>query len=145
MPNLKTILKIIAVLAFLLALFLFFVIFSNLFFIKDLIGKNAKYSEEKISGLEKQISNLSEEIQKITGENKKVALSIKEIETKKGTKMHFVKLSDMTDSIEMVLFPKISEEFKDILNKDTCVVVKGKISEKNGEKSILVDKIKILE
>jgi serine protease Do len=86
MPNLKTILKIIAVLAFLLALFLFFVIFSNLFFIKDLIGKNAKYSEEKISGLEKQISNLSEEIQKITGENKKVALSIKEIETKQSIK-----------------------------------------------------------
>jgi DNA polymerase-3 subunit alpha len=90
----------------------------------------------------KKIKTLKDKKEVIVGG---IIESIKEIETKKGTKMHFVKLSDMTDSIEMVLFPKISEEFKDILNKDTCVVVKGKISEKNGEKSILVDKIKILE
>jgi DNA polymerase-3 subunit alpha len=90
----------------------------------------------------KKIKTLKDKKEVIVGG---IIESIKEIETKKGTKMHFVKLSDMTDSIEMVLFPKISEEFNDILNKDTCVVVKGKISEKNGEKSILVDKIKILE
>ena len=71
--------------------------------------------------------------------------NIKEIETKKGDKMLFIKLSDMSDSIDLVIFPKIMEEFKDVINLETCIVVKGKVSIRNNEKSILVDKIKLLE
>ncbi len=89
-------------------------------------------------------------VKEVSKNNKEVIVGgiieeIKEIETKKGDKMYFVKLSDISDSIELILFPKVCLEFKDFINKDTCVVVKGKISEKNGNKNILVDKIKILE
>ncbi len=69
----------------------------------------------------------------------------KPILTKKGNAMAFLKIKDFTDSIECVCFPEVYEKFKDIIEGDGCVAVKGALSERNGEKSILVDKIKKLE
>lgn len=70
---------------------------------------------------------------------------IREILTKNSDKMVFMRLADMTGSIEAVVFPKVYDQFKDILAVDNCVVVKGTISTRNDEKSILIDKIKMLE
>jgi DNA polymerase-3 subunit alpha len=70
---------------------------------------------------------------------------IRSVLTKKGEKMIFLKLSDLSDSIEAVAFPKILEEFQDVLVPENCVVVKGTFSLRNGEKSILIDKIKLME
>ncbi len=70
---------------------------------------------------------------------------IKPVVTKKGDKMIFMKIADMTDSIEAVAFPKIFEEFQDILVPEGCVVIKGTFSTRNDGKSILVDKVKVLE
>ena len=69
----------------------------------------------------------------------------KQILTKKGNAMAFLKIKDFTDSMECVCFPEVYEKFKDIIEGDGCVAVKGAISERNGEESILVDKIKKLE
>jgi DNA polymerase-3 subunit alpha len=69
----------------------------------------------------------------------------KQILTKKGNAMAFLKIKDFTDSMECVCFPEVFEKFKDIIEGDGCVAVKGALSERNGEKSILVDKIKKLE
>ena len=71
--------------------------------------------------------------------------SFREIYTKKGDKMAFLEISDHTGSIEAVAFPKILEEFPDILSPEACVVIKGKISDRNNEKSIIIDKAKLLE
>ncbi|MCK5096301.1 MAG: DNA polymerase III subunit alpha [Candidatus Pacebacteria bacterium] len=68
----------------------------------------------------------------------------KEILTKKGDKMAFVRLSDYEDTLEVVVFPRIFTEFKEILISGTCVVIKGKISKRNNELSIIVDDIKKL-
>jgi len=70
---------------------------------------------------------------------------IKEIMTKKGDKMLFVRLADLTDTLELVIFPKVMEEFKDVIALESCVVVKGVVSKRNGETSVLVDKVKLLE
>ena len=70
---------------------------------------------------------------------------MKEIMTKKGDKMLFVRIADLTDSIELVVFPKIYEEFKDVIAADNCVVIKGTFSKKDGKESVLADKIKLLE
>lgn len=70
---------------------------------------------------------------------------MKEIMTKKGDKMLFVRLADLTDSIELVVFPKVYEEFKDVIAADNCVVIKGTFSRKDGKESVLADKIKLLE
>lgn len=70
---------------------------------------------------------------------------VRPIMTKKGEKMIFLKVADLSDSIDMVAFPKIFEEFQGILIPESCIVIKGTMSLRNGEKSILIDKVKVLE
>jgi len=70
--------------------------------------------------------------------------SVKELLTKKGDRMAFVKLGNLTDSIEMVTFPETYETYKDLLFAGNCVAIKGKLSIRNDEPSILIDKIKAL-
>lgn len=71
---------------------------------------------------------------------------IRAILTKKGGKMAFVKLTDMTGTIELVLFPEVLFAHKELFETtDRCVKIKGKISERNGEKSIIVERVKELE
>ena len=65
--------------------------------------------------------------------------------TKKGDKMAFLKISDMSDHIEVVAFPKTYEEYQALLIPQTCVGIKGKMSKRNGESSIIADKIKLLK
>jgi DNA polymerase-3 subunit alpha len=69
---------------------------------------------------------------------------IREIITKKGDPMAFMKLSDYNDTLETVVFPKIMTQFKNILLKDKCVAIKGKISLRNGEITLIIDKMKEL-
>ena len=69
---------------------------------------------------------------------------VKELLTKKGDRMAFVKLSDQSDSIEMVAFPECYTAHRDLLVPGTCVAVKGKFNKRNDEPSILIDKLKVL-
>lgn len=69
----------------------------------------------------------------------------KVILTKKQERMAFVTLSDHSGSMEAVVFPKTFKEFHELLEVDTCLVVKGKISDRNGERSVIVDKVKLLQ
>ncbi len=68
----------------------------------------------------------------------------KVISTKKGDNMMFVKIADYTGSIEGVVFPKALEQNKNVFIVDQCVAIKGKITTRNGTRSILVDKAKLL-
>ena len=70
--------------------------------------------------------------------------SVRELLTKKGDKMAFIKLVDQTDSIELTAFPTTYHEQKDILQPGTCVAIKGKLDIRNDEPSILVDRAKAL-
>lgn len=69
---------------------------------------------------------------------------VKEIQTKKGDKMAFVRMSDFTDSIETVFFTKIYNSSRLAVQVGKCVAIKGKISNRNGETSLLVEAIKML-
>jgi DNA polymerase-3 subunit alpha len=69
---------------------------------------------------------------------------IKNIMTKKGDRMVFMKIADFTDSIETVVFPKTFEEFQDILVPESCIVIKGTFSTRNESKSLVVEKVKEL-
>ncbi len=70
--------------------------------------------------------------------------SIRELLTKKGDKMAFIKLVDQTDSIELTAFPQTYADQKDILQPGTCVAIKGKLDFRNDEPSILIDRAKAL-
>ena len=68
--------------------------------------------------------------------------SVRELITKKGDKMAFIKLADQSDSIELTAFPGVFEEQRELIVPGTCVAVKGKLDIRNDEPSILVDRLK---
>lgn len=95
--------------------------------------------------------NDDNEIQKIkkSGEGAVVVAAgildeVKRILTKNGGRMAFGKLSDQSGSIELVFFSNTFEQFADLIEPDRCVAIKGRTSHRNGEPSIVVEKIKEL-
>ena len=94
---------------------------------------------EKIKTKIGDIKNLPENMPLVTAGMIEEA---KKINTKKGDPMIFMKLSDYTDSIENVVFPKIFEKYASIIREGNCIAVKGRHSIRNGEHSILVEEIK---
>lgn len=70
--------------------------------------------------------------------------NVKELLTKKGDRMAFVQLSNHTDTIEMVAFPEVFQQTRDLLVPGTCVAIKGKLNIRNEEPTILIDKMKSL-
>ncbi|QQR76732.1 DNA polymerase III subunit alpha [Candidatus Nomurabacteria bacterium] len=71
--------------------------------------------------------------------------SIKTIITKKNEKMAFMKIIDLTGSIEAVVFSRTFEQYSPLLLEDKCLVFKGKVSIRNNEKSILLEAVKLAE
>ncbi len=65
---------------------------------------------------------------------------IKEIKTKQQETMAFIELSDDTSTIELVLFPRVYNRFKDLKTSDV-VMVKGNV-QKRTTLQIVVDDIK---
>ena len=63
---------------------------------------------------------------------------------KKNEPMAFVKLEDMTGTIEVVVFPRTYKENLSALIKDTAVLVEGKVEEKDGEMKVLAEKLTVL-
>jgi len=70
--------------------------------------------------------------------------NIREITTKGGDAMAFARIADYSGAIEAVFFPKTFTAHKDLVVTDSCVVVKGKLSDRNGELGILADAVKKL-
>ena len=66
----------------------------------------------------------------------------RQVITKNNDRMAFLKISDFTDSIEAVAFPNIFKESIDILVPEKCVAFSGKVSLRNGEKSIIIEAVK---
>ncbi len=71
--------------------------------------------------------------------------TVKELLTKKGERMSFVQLSNHTDSIEMVVFPKLYRENHKLLVSGNCIALKGHLSIRNDEPTIILEKIKMLD
>ena len=66
----------------------------------------------------------------------------RQVITKNNERMAFLKIADLTDSIEAVAFPSIFKESIDILVPEKCIAFSGKVSLRNGEKSIIIEAVK---
>lgn len=86
------------------------------------------------------VKNSAIGIKKVIG----VVDSIKEIQTKKGQTMAFVGLSDFRDSLEIVAFPDIYKETKHLMTDEAVLELVGKLSRKDGQTSLLLEKVKQL-
>jgi DNA polymerase-3 subunit alpha len=62
--------------------------------------------------------------------------------TKNNERMAFLKISDLTDSIEAVAFPKLFQSSGELLTPEKCIAFSGKVTVRNGEKSIAIDAVK---
>ena len=69
----------------------------------------------------------------------------KPIFTKNGDHMAFVRIADFSGNIETVIFPKLYAKHKDILEPDSCIGIKGRMSGRNGEISIVAEAVKLLQ
>ena len=70
---------------------------------------------------------------------------VKPMTTKSGKQMAFVNIQDMYDEAETIVFPNVYSKYQSMLSVGTPVMVKGKISIKDDEKSkILVEEVKRL-
>ena len=68
--------------------------------------------------------------------------SCRQVVTKNNERMAFLKIADLTDSIEAVCFPSIFKDYIDILVPEKCIALSGKVSNRNGEKSIIIEAVK---
>lgn len=75
-----------------------------------------------------------------------IITQVKKIITKsQGKEMAFVKIDDLTASIELVVFPTVYERTKHLWVTDRVILIKGKVSEKEDRLTILVDDGKLLD
>lgn len=70
---------------------------------------------------------------------------VKEILTKKGEKMAFVKIADFAGSLELVIFPDTLKRLAPFFQPEQCLCVSGKFSMRNGEPSVLIEKARHLK
>ncbi|MCB0363616.1 MAG: DNA polymerase III subunit alpha, partial [Bdellovibrionales bacterium] len=68
--------------------------------------------------------------------------SMREIITKKGTRMAFAVLEDLTGTAELVIFPDPFGKYESLLRSDLALLVSGTLEKEQGVYKILVDEIR---
>ena len=71
--------------------------------------------------------------------------STRVILTKKGDKMCFALLEDLSGKIECIVFPKVFAEYEDILKTDEPVLMEGYVNLEETPKKFFPEKIELLE
>jgi DNA polymerase-3 subunit alpha len=70
---------------------------------------------------------------------------VKKIVTKSsGSEMAFIRLEDLTGNIEVVIFPKMYARSARIWVRDACVIITGKVDQKDDRLVILADDVRPL-
>jgi DNA polymerase-3 subunit alpha len=84
------------------------------------------------------------------GNKKRVVISgiiveNRELITKKGTRMSFAKLEDLTGSLELVIFPDTFAQVEVLLKEERPLLVGGFLEGEDGAVKIIVDSVMLLE
>ena len=74
-----------------------------------------------------------------------IVTTIKHVVTKTSNQeMAFVRIEDLTGSIEVIVFPKLYSRTYDLWSKDQIVVVSGRVDEKEDRLLVLIDDARLL-
>jgi DNA polymerase-3 subunit alpha len=68
----------------------------------------------------------------------------RQVITKNNQRMAFLKIEDLTGSIEAVAFPSLYEKSLEVIVANNCIALSGKVSLRNGEKSIIIEAVKAI-
>lgn len=117
---------------------------------KELLGLYV--SGHPLEQFKEKLQNQKITIKKIKEESKENDIvvvgglieNMRDILTKNGDKMYFIKFVDLTDEIELVVFPRTLQEFSSIFVPDQCIAIKARVSLRNSEKSLIAEKAKKL-
>ena len=66
---------------------------------------------------------------------------VRRTQTRKGDSMAFVQLEDLQGTVEVVVFPRLWGETKDLWTPERVLVVRGKVSFRGQDASILADSV----
>lgn len=66
---------------------------------------------------------------------------LKKITTKSNQSMAFAMIEDLTGTLEAVVFPGVFTEQKERWEADEMILIEGKVSDKDGQAKLLVDKV----
>src|SRR3989338_886739 len=69
---------------------------------------------------------------------------VRDVLTKGNERMVFMRLADLSGVIEVAIFPRILSEFRQFVQSDICIAIKGKVSKRKNETSFVAEKIKAL-
>jgi len=67
--------------------------------------------------------------------------AVKKIITRKGDPMLFVTLEDLTDKIEILVFPRLLLQNPEVWQEGKIILATGKISDKDGEPKLLAESV----
>lgn len=65
--------------------------------------------------------------------------------TKRGDRMGIARLEDLTGSTEVVIFPRVFDQYVEILRKEACFLVEGRVDLSRDQPKILADRFIPLE
>ncbi|OGE83679.1 MAG: DNA polymerase III subunit alpha [Candidatus Doudnabacteria bacterium RIFCSPLOWO2_01_FULL_44_21] len=71
-----------------------------------------------------------------------IVTRVQKILTKKGEQMAFLDLEDMSGTIEVVIFPNLFNAHKNLIAPEKLLIIKGRLSDKDGEPKFIADEIK---
>lgn len=75
-----------------------------------------------------------------------IVVAVRKFYTKKNKQMAFVKIEDLTGSVELVVFPDLFERYSSLLEEDNLIVVEGRTDLKEEEDvKILVEALRPLQ
>ncbi len=69
----------------------------------------------------------------------------KQITTKKGDAMIFVTLEDLSGSQEIIVFPDVFSNNRLVWQTDNIILARGRLSQRNGEKKVIIQKVLTLD
>lgn len=70
---------------------------------------------------------------------------IRKITTKKGEMMAFLSIEDKTAKTDAVVFPRTYQQLKGTIKEGSAVLLVGKLNVRDGEKSVIVEKAKMID
>ncbi len=102
-----------------------------------------------ITAVKDQITTMAEELAEMEPNTPVVVAGmvnkIRPLLTKRNKSMAFVSIEDISGQIELVVFPKVWEKFRTLVDIDNLLIVEGKTDTERGEPKILADSIKLVD
>lgn len=118
---------------------------------KDLLGIYVsehpmnEYKEQLLKLKVNLIADLTEEMNNQTIKIGGVLTNIQKVMTRTKQMMYFCWFEDHTGKTELIVFPKVIEESPDLWVVSNVLLVRGKVSTKDGQVKVIVDKAIKLE